>query len=489
MTLPITPPPLLPPPPSSPPPPSPSTFVSTSSPHQPLPLPPPSHSFSPASSTSTLLLLIVLSSSVILLNFLLFLPQGLQSLLLLPPYSFSNFQYSIFFSAWTYPNIILPLIIGIFLDYKGITRGLAGGLGIAIVGGQVIILAGIVNHSFLLMTLGRFFFGIGLESIQLILRKIITIMFRPEDLIIGFGVYLFNMRMGNLLASGLSPVLVNFLHLPGTFLFALFLSLLSVLSFFASVYISQPSYFIELDPGVDFMQAPVVSDEVRRSDGTVASLFGLVEVRRLLRDFFRICPGFLYVFWLLTLLCISFYFGFASGANNFLVKGLDIEKEEAGAILMGFCAVLGICQPIMGKLMSHFGHTLYFLLLSSFLLFLSLLSLLLAYPSKQAPVFLISLFLFAILWSIISNFMFSFVPLAVPKHEFGLAYGLFQCTFNIGACLGPPVIGAIVDVTKMKMEGYFWCLLAQMGNVAGIAVVGGTMGWMGRKRVRSLLGK
>ena len=189
------------------------------------------------------------------------------------------------------------------------------------------------------------------------------------------------------------------------------------------------------------------------------------------------------------MLSVSFYFGFVSGANNFLVKGLDVEKEEAGAFLMGFCAVLGVSQPIMGKLMSHYCHTLYFLLFSSSLLFLTLLLLLLSYPSKQLPPFLLSLLLFALLWSIISNFLFSFIPLAVPKHEFGLAYGLFQCTFNLGACLGPPTIGMIVDGTKREMDGYYWSLVAQMGSVGGVGVVGGVVGWMGRKRVGSLVGR
>lgn len=449
-----------------------------------LPHPPSLQTFSPAPSISIILLLIVLSSSVIFLNFLLYLPQGLQSLFLISPYSFTNFQYSIFFSAWTYPNIVLPLLIGLFLDYKGITWNMAVGLGIAVVAGQGIILAGVIKNSFFLMIFGRFLFGVGLESIQLVLRKIITLMFRPEDLIIGFGVYLFNVRMGNLFASGLSPVIVNFLTLPNTFLFALLLSFLSVLTFFASICILNASFVNDI--GVE--QTSLAYDG-NRSEAAVLKAFDLTEIGKLLLNFFRTCPRFLYVFWLFTLLCVSFYYGFIAGANNFLVSGLDIEKEEAGIILMGFCALLGISQPIMGKIMAHFGHTLYFFLFSSSIVFLSLLCFLLIYPFKQVSLFLLPLFLIAILWSIISNFLFSFIPLAISKHEFGIAYGLFQCMFNIGACIGPPVLGVIVDATKWKMDGYFWSLVVEMMNVAAVTVAGGIVGLMGRQKVGILLGK
>ena len=47
-------------------------------------------------------------------------PAPLKNLLLAPPYNLSNAQWSALYSIYSFPNMVLPLFGGIFVDKIGI---------------------------------------------------------------------------------------------------------------------------------------------------------------------------------------------------------------------------------------------------------------------------------------------------------------------------------------------------------------------------------
>jgi MFS family permease len=74
-------------------------------------------------------------------------------------------EYSLLFSVYGLPNIILPLLAGIYMDSKkGLSFVLLFTTAMNFVG-QFIFALGAYAYNFNLMLLGRFLFGLGSESL------------------------------------------------------------------------------------------------------------------------------------------------------------------------------------------------------------------------------------------------------------------------------------------------------------------------------------
>mmetsp|Transcript_32062 Transcript_32062/g.42511 ORF Transcript_32062/g.42511 Transcript_32062/m.42511 type:complete len:81 (-) Transcript_32062:1146-1388(-) len=75
----------------------------------------------------------------------------------------SNAQWSGLFSIYSFPNMILPLLGGIFIDKIGIRLGLIL-FTVVLTAGQLVFAIGGYQASYPMMMLGRFIFGLGGES-------------------------------------------------------------------------------------------------------------------------------------------------------------------------------------------------------------------------------------------------------------------------------------------------------------------------------------
>jgi len=75
----------------------------------------------------------------------------------------SEEQYGLLYTVYAIPNLVLPLVGGIFLDKVGQRNGLLLFTVILCLGQGIIMLGG-YQLSFPLMLVGRVIFGIGCES-------------------------------------------------------------------------------------------------------------------------------------------------------------------------------------------------------------------------------------------------------------------------------------------------------------------------------------
>ena len=100
-------------------------------------------------------------------------PQGLQSLLTSTPYNFSNFEYGIFYGITTFPNIIIPIFLGFYIDKHGIGISFVTILQIFMLVGTAIVTVGSYYISYPVMVVGRFFQGVGTENIQVVINHMI----------------------------------------------------------------------------------------------------------------------------------------------------------------------------------------------------------------------------------------------------------------------------------------------------------------------------
>ena len=80
-------------------------------------------------------------------------------------YESFQWQINLLYSLYSFPNIFLPLIGGLFVDALGPSRMLII-FGSLICLGQLCFCIGLFIKSFPLMAIGRFVFGLGGESLE-----------------------------------------------------------------------------------------------------------------------------------------------------------------------------------------------------------------------------------------------------------------------------------------------------------------------------------
>jgi len=123
-------------------------------------------------------------------------PAPLKTYLLDPPYDLSDFQWSALYSIYSFPNMILPLFGGIFVDKIGIRTGLIMFTVILTIGQGVFTIGG-YKDSYLIMMIGRFIFGLGGESMTVCQSAIVASWFQGKELSFAFGINLSIARIGS----------------------------------------------------------------------------------------------------------------------------------------------------------------------------------------------------------------------------------------------------------------------------------------------------
>ena len=96
-------------------------------------------------------------------------------------YAEAELLYSLLYTVYNMPNMLLPLLGGFFTDKFG-DRLMTVVFTLFILLGQAIICVGSHQDSFHLMILGRFVFGIGGESLNITLSTLSIRWFEGDEL-------------------------------------------------------------------------------------------------------------------------------------------------------------------------------------------------------------------------------------------------------------------------------------------------------------------
>ena len=122
-------------------------------------------------------------------------PVALQSQLQ-SRYNLSNIEYNLLYSAYTFPNMILPFFSGIFADIFSADLMIIIFF-LFIVIGQGIFIIGCGISIYYIMFIGRFLFGIGAESFSLVITPLIYEYFKNKELSFALGLLLSLSRLGS----------------------------------------------------------------------------------------------------------------------------------------------------------------------------------------------------------------------------------------------------------------------------------------------------
>ena len=119
-------------------------------------------------------------------------------------FNMSSASYSLLYTVYSIPNMILPIFGGIFLDRIGIRFGLVLFCAILTIGQFVFMLGG-YSGNYNEMLLGRIIFGMGGECMGVAQSSIISVWFKGKELAFALGLNLSMSRLGSVANAAILP--------------------------------------------------------------------------------------------------------------------------------------------------------------------------------------------------------------------------------------------------------------------------------------------
>ncbi|GAB5037460.1 transporter belonging to the mfs superfamily [Nannochloropsis oceanica] len=160
-------------------------------------------------SASSLRWVILLAASLLMLSnyFVYDIPASLKDLLRqnmgLDKADFEP-MYSLLYTVYSLPNIVLPFFGGIFVDKFGARICLIA-FTLFLLAGQLFFALGGVYKSFPLMLLGRTIYGLGGENMSVAQSSLVAEWFRGKELAFAFGINLSCSRLGSVINNFVEP--------------------------------------------------------------------------------------------------------------------------------------------------------------------------------------------------------------------------------------------------------------------------------------------
>lgn len=151
-----------------------------------------------------------------------------------------NFEssFSLLYTLYSVPNVILPFFGGYFVDYWGVVYTLYI-FSIFLCVGQVTFALGVSTKSWPLMFLGRVLYGIGGESLGVASSAVLSYWFQGKELAFSFGLNLSVARLGSVMNNFLSPLIAREVSIGFALWFGAILTGASLLCVFMISYLER----------------------------------------------------------------------------------------------------------------------------------------------------------------------------------------------------------------------------------------------------------
>jgi len=353
---------------------------------------------------------------------------------------FSSTEYGLLISVYSIPNTILLMAIlgGILSDRLGIRKtGLiftlfctAGAL-LTVYGASDLFRNGGLGYGLLrsfltqfspelkMMIAGRFLFGLGAETLNIVVLKILVKWFKGKKMALAFAIMTIIARMGTALVLIVSPILIEARSGWTTSLWFAALIMIAGLVLFV--------IYMYYDSKYRHAGESSANDE----------RFDIKDITTLLKN-----KAFLYI----CLLCVTFYsafFPFLSFLPDFLHNKFDLSLRLSG--MLSSIVIWGtiIFIPIVGWFVDKKGKITSLLVYGSVLL--SLTHLLLSL-SRITP--FLAMVLLGISFTLVPAALWPAVPRIVDENRVGTAYGIMTWIQSLGLLIFPYFAGRITDLAN-----------------------------------------
>lgn len=354
-------------------------------------------------------------------------------------------QYSLLYSIWAFPSIIIPFFGGYLIDKLGVRPALFI-FSLALTVGQAIYAYGGYALNFTLMLVGRGIYAIGSDPLNVAQIVITNKWFQGNE--VGFAMALGTTSCG--IGRALNSYLVPKLYQIYGTLFApmLFAALVCLVALISAL------LMIVLDKINDKQEeriALIASQELRNSGASGASdeNISLKDIR-----YFKAIVWLLITNFALT---NGLYFSFNAFSNDLYYQEYNFTNTAAGTIISISFIVTSISSTIMGKVVDLHGYRATMILYNSLLGVAAFVYFLVVPDCNQCLTSIIPQVCFGLLIGVNDAATFPSLPLILEEKYLGTGYGLFFVLQNILMLILPPISAAIKDNTESATsDGFFW---------------------------------
>ncbi|XP_031573119.1 major facilitator superfamily domain-containing protein 1-like [Actinia tenebrosa] len=358
-------------------------------------------------------------------------------------------KYVLLYSLYSYPNVVLCFVGGYLLDRVfGVRLGTLIFSSLVMMG-QLVFSLGAYRHSFTIMEVGRFIFGLGGENLAVAQNTYSVAWFKGNELNMVFGLQLSFSRIG-------STVNMNVNHI----IYDKFSKLFSIdqaykalgATLFVGAGVCLFSWLCGAAIGLLDKRAAKI---LKKEDSKTGEVISLRDVK----DF----PTTL---WLIFLICVAYYvaiFPFVGLGLALFEEKFDLDPSKAGAVNSIVFIISACASPVLGFMVDRTGKNIFWVLLA---ILLSLAAHAMVAFTFWNP--FIAMSILGVGYSLLACALWPLVSLVVPEYQLGTAYGFMQSIQNLGLAVITQVAGIIVDSNGyLILEVFFigWLCVALIAAI------------------------
>lgn len=252
-----------------------------------------------------------------------------------------------------------------------------------------------------IMIVGRFFFGVGCESLGVAMNAVLTHAFDGKEIAFALALNVSFARLGTISNDWISPVISSSSGIPSVFAFGLFLSLISAVS-------AKKLCVILSTSTLQAIASPAFPNQSFKTPS--------------------------YLFWAVAAICVGGYSSILPFTSVFVaMKPKSLSQQEASQVVSISFVISAIFTPAIGRLVDRFGRAAWITASSLFLLCLTH-AMFSSYHHSLVMVIL------GLSYSGFVASIWPLVPLTVEEENVGFAYGIMTALQNMGLTVVPLIV-------------------------------------------------
>ena len=361
-------------------------------------------------------------------------------------------QYGLLFSVYSWPNIIMCFVGGVFVDK---VLGLRVGYVLFVLTstlGQLVLSLGAFSGIYWIMLVGRFLVGIGNEMVKVLHKSFAAIWFKDNNLSFALSLQVGCGRLGGALALGVNHLLYQSFDFISIFRYRL--SVTFGVGFGLLLISSIFSFIVFL---LDKKRETLLEDNKK-------------ETKRIN---FKDIKNFSGSFWLVVGIIFLYFpviFSFASIAQNFFMQKYGLSITEASIANAIVFAGVTICIPLLGILVDGIGFKVFWCVGGVSLALITHVTFITSSPQSFYLPYIIGL-IGSLSYSILGASVWALPAYVIPKEQIATAYGITICFHNLGMSVLTVFIGFLIDNAGYMISELFYSLIVYIGLLLTIYLV------------------
>ncbi|KAI8620045.1 major facilitator superfamily domain-containing protein [Chytriomyces sp. MP71] len=379
----------------------------------------------------------------------------LQYWLALPDETF-QYQLNSLYLASSLPNLFFPIVSGILVDRFGCPKILLL-FAFILVMGQALFTSGLACKSYPLLIAGRFFLGLGGETVDVVVARILTDWFRGSSLALALGLNLMAARIVAAMNDNLSPLLAE-TSVPLAAWVGVGAAAIGFASAMALAWVNRDSSRVRSQVRPHLKMVSVISaDEESLESGSTGENSSSVQDTMSLNSE-TVHKGFqkgtLWTqlkslppsFHFLCVIAVVLYGAtnpFFNISTTFFAQKWGMDPHTAGAVMSIPVWIATAGNPLTGLVLDRIGHRASSLVLSALVLGSghAVLQFSTVYPT-------VGMTLIGIAFAIFSTSIWACIPFIVRESQIATGFGIGAVAMNLAFFVFPLIVASIRNASR-----------------------------------------